>query len=333
MHRIGLIISDNFQMLALSTLTVFEFANIVAGEEFYQAAVYSEHGGAVRSSSGIGIDSAPLSTDPQMDTWLLAGVLMPTEQPATPGLIAFLQTSARQARRVAGICTGAFVLAQAGLLENRRATTHWAHAPSMKRLHPAVQLDDDRIFIIDEAIWTSAGLTAGLDMALGMVEKDLGADVARSVAHRLVMNQRRSGGQTQHSEMLALAPRSGGQTQHSEMLALAPRSDRLQSALEYARKNLRKPLTVDDLADAVHLSARQLTRLFRAETGKSPAKAIEGLRLEAARLMIEQSRLTLDAIARESGFRDRRHMREVFVRGFGVPPQALRQGRSASRAA
>lgn len=317
MHRIGLIISDNFQMLALSTLTVFEFANIVAGEEFYQAAVYSEHGGAVRSSSGIGIDSAPLSTDPQMDTWLLAGVLMPTEQPATPGLIAFLQTSARQARRVAGICTGAFVLAQAGLLENRRATTHWAHAPSMKRLHPAVQLDDDRIFIIDEAIWTSAGLTAGLDMALGMVEKDLGADVARSVAHRLVMNQRRS----------------GGQTQHSEMLALAPRSDRLQSALEYARKNLRKPLTVDDLADAVHLSARQLTRLFRAETGKSPAKAIEGLRLEAARLMIEQSRLTLDAIARESGFRDRRHMREVFVRGFGVPPQALRQGRSASRAA
>jgi transcriptional regulator GlxA family with amidase domain len=150
-----------------------------------------------------------------------------------------------------------------------------------------------------------------------MVEKDLGADVARGVAHRLVMNQRRS----------------GGQTQHSEMLALAPRSDRLQSALEYARNNLRKPLTVDDLADAVHLSARHLTRLFRAETGKSPAKAIEGLRLEAARLMIEQGRLTLDAIARESGFRDRRHMREVFVRGYGVPPQALRQGRSASRAA
>ncbi|WP_313488092.1 GlxA family transcriptional regulator [Pseudescherichia sp.] len=317
MHRIGLIIADNFQMLALSTLTVFEFANIVAGEAFYQTAVYSEHGGTVRSSSAIGIESASLSADLQMDTWLLAGVLMPTEQPATPGLIAFLQTSAQQARRVAGICTGAFVLAQAGLLENRRATTHWAHAPSMKRLHPAVQLDDNRIFIIDEAIWTSAGLTAGLDMALGMVEKDLGADVARSVAHRLVMNQRRS----------------GGQTQHSEMLALAPRSDRLQSALEYARKNLRKPLTVEDLADAVHLSARQLTRLFRAETGKSPAKAIEGLRLEAARLMIEQSRLTLDAIARESGFRDRRHMREVFVRGFGVPPQALRQGRSASRAA
>ncbi|MDW2720371.1 helix-turn-helix domain-containing protein, partial [Klebsiella pasteurii] len=169
----------------------------------------------------------------------------------------------------------------------------------------------DRIFIIDERIWTSAGMTAGLDMALGMVEKDLGADVARVVAHRLVMNQRRS----------------GGQTQHSEMLALAARSDRLQQALEYARKNLAKTLTVELLADAVHLSARQLSRLFRQETGKSPAKAIEGLRLEAARLMIEQSHLSLDSIARESGFRDGRHMREVFIRGYGIPPQSLRSGR------
>lgn len=311
MHRIGLIISDNFQVLALSTLTVFEFANLVTGEAFYQPVIYSEAGGTVRSSYGVGVDSVALSPDVAVDSWLVAGVLMPADDPASDGVIRFLQTTARQARRIAGICTGAFVLAQAGLLENRRATTHWAHAQSMKALHPAVRLEDDRIFIIDETVWTSAGMTAGLDMALGMVENDLGADVARVVAHRLVMNQRRS----------------GGQTQHSEMLALAPRSDRLQNALEYARNNLKKALTVDDLADAVHVSARQLSRLFRAETGKSPAKAIEGLRLEAARLMIEQSRLSLDAIARESGFRDRRHMRDVFVRGYGVPPQSLRMGR------
>nr|WP_318383622.1 GlxA family transcriptional regulator [uncultured Enterobacter sp.] len=311
MHRIGLIIADNFQVLALSTLSVFEFANMVTGDAFYQPVVYSEHGGTVRSSCGVGIDSVALSADATVDTWLVAGVLMPAREPATDGVIQFLQTTARSARRIAGICTGAFVLAQAGLLDAKRATTHWAHAQSFKSLNPAVQLEDDRIFIIDESVWTSAGMTAGLDMALGMVEKDRGADVARVVAHRLVMNQRRS----------------GGQTQHSEMLALAPRSDRLQSALEYARNNLKKSLSVDDLADAVHVSARQLSRLFRAETGKSPAKAIEGLRLEAARLMIEQSRLSLDAIARESGFRDRRHMREVFVRGYGVPPQSLRMGR------
>jgi len=311
MHRLGLIIADHFQMLALSTLTVFEFANLVTESPFYQPDVYSEHGGTVRSSSGIGVDSAKLSEETQVDTWLVAGVLSPVDEPASPGVIHFLQATARQTRRIAGICTGAFVLAQAGLLEQKRATTHWAHSHSLASRHPTIQLEDDRIFIIDDTIWTSAGMTAGLDMALGMVEKDLGADIARTVAHRLVMNQRRS----------------GGQTQHSEILALAPRSDRLQTALEYARNNLHKTLTVELLADAVHISARQLSRLFRQETGKSPAKAIEGLRLEAARLMIEQSRLSLDAIARESGFRDRRHMREVFIRGYGIPPQSLRAGR------
>lgn len=311
MHKIGLIIADHFQMLAISTLTVFEFANMATGKDFYQPVVYSEFGGTVRSSSGIGVDSLPLSDDTQVDSWLVAGVLTPVEEPASAGIVHFLQTTALQARRIAGVCTGAFVLAQAGLLDKKRATTHWAHARSLSQLHPDIQLEDDRIFIIDDRIWTSAGMTAGLDMALGMVEKDLGAEIARAVAHNLVMNQRRS----------------GGQTQHSEMLALAPRSDRLQSALEYARSNLSKALTVELLADAVHLSARQLSRLFRQETGKSPAKAIEGLRLEAARLMIEQSRLSLDAIARESGFRDRRHMREVFIRGYGIPPQSLRTGR------
>lgn len=311
MHKIGLIIADHFQMLAISTLTVFEFANMATGKAFYQPVVYSEFGGTVRSSSGIGVDSLPLADGTQVDSWLVAGVLTPVEEPASAGIIHFLQTTALQARRIAGVCTGAFVLAQAGLLDKKRATTHWAHARSLLQLHPDIQLEDDRIFIIDDRIWTSAGMTAGLDMALGMVEKDLGAEIARAVAHNLVMNQRRS----------------GGQTQHSEMLALAPRSDRLQSALEYARSNLSKALTVELLADAVHLSARQLSRLFRQETGKSPAKAIEGLRLEAARLMIEQSRLSLDAIARESGFRDRRHMREVFIRGYGIPPQSLRTGR------
>ena len=311
MHKIGLIIADHFQMLAISTLTVFEFANMATGKAFYQPVVYSEFGGTVRSSSGIGVDSLPLSDDTQVDSWLVAGVLTPVEEPASAGIVHFLQTTALQARRIAGVCTGAFVLAQAGLLDKKRATTHWAHARSLLQLHPDIQLEDDRIFIIDDRIWTSAGMTAGLDMALGMVEKDLGAEIARAGAHNLVMNQRRS----------------GGQTQHSEMLALAPRSDRLQNALEYARSNLSKALTVELLADAVHLSARQLSRLFRQETGKSPAKAIEGLRLEAARLMIEQSRLSLDAIARESGFRDRRHMREVFIRGYGIPPQSLRTGR------
>jgi transcriptional regulator GlxA family with amidase domain len=148
-----------------------------------------------------------------------------------------------------------------------------------------------------------------------MVEKDLGAEVARSVAHKLVMHQRRA----------------GGQSQHSEMLDLAPKSDRIQNALNYARKHLNHPLTVDELAATVHLSPRQFSRVFTMETGQSPAKAIEGLRVEAARLMIEQSQHPLDVIAKETGFRDRRHLREVFMRSFGVPPQAVRrEARSAA---
>jgi len=311
MHRVGVIISDHFQMLALSTLTVLEFANYACGKTFYQPRVYSEFGGTVHSSVGIGVETLPFAPDTFADTWLVAGVVSPVQEPASDGVVNFLQTAAGNARRVAGICTGAFVLAQAGLLNEKKATTHWAHARSLAVMHPGVRLAEDRIFIIDDRIWTSAGMTAGLDMVLGMVEKDLGADIARVVAHRLVMSQRRS----------------GGQTQHSEILALAPRSDRLQRALEYARSHLGKTLTVELLAEAVHLSPRQLSRLFRQETGKSPAKAIEGLRLEAARLMIEESRLSLDTIAHEAGFRDGRHMREVFIRGYGVPPQSLRTGR------
>ncbi|CDO84997.1 putative transcriptional regulator [Pseudomonas aeruginosa] len=193
--------------------------------------------------------------------------------------------------------------------DRRSATTHWAYAREMQSRHPAIHVEEDRIYIIDGSVWTSAGMTAGLDLALGMVEKDLGAEAARSVAHKLVMHQRRS----------------GGQSQHSEMLALAPKSDRIQQALNFARQNLHRPLSVEDLAEHVHLSPRQFTRVFTAETGQSPAKAIESLRLKAARLMVEQSRHSLETIARETGFRDRRHLREAFVRGLGVPPQAVRR--------
>lgn len=186
------------------------------------------------------------------------------------------------ARRTAGLCTGTFVLAHAGVLEGRRATTHWAYAKKLREMYPQVEVEEDRIFIVDGPLWTSAGMTAALDMALGMVEKDLGAEVARSVAHKLVMHQRRS----------------GGQSQHSELLALSPRSDRIQAALDYARRHLNRSLSVEELAGVVHLSPRQFTRVFTAETGQSPAKAVESLRLEAARLLIEQSRHSLDVVAR-----------------------------------
>lgn len=311
MHKVGFIVGQGFQILSLSAQAVFEYANLVAGEDFYQITLYSLDGGEVTSSLGIGVNTHSLLGRYEVfaDTWIVTGMNDPLTQPPNPVLHTFLQRASSQSRRLSAICTGAYYLAQAGLLNGRRATTHWALADAMQQQFPEIAVDANRIYIIDGHIWTSAGMTAGLDMALAMVEKDLGNEVARSVAQKLVMNQKRA----------------GGQSQHSEMLALAPKSDRIQNALDYARRHIKQPLTVDDLAAAVHLSPRQFSRIFREETGQTPAKGIEILRMETARLMIEKSRHSLDVVARESGFRDRRHMREVFVRSFGLSPQLLRQ--------
>lgn len=308
MHRIGYVLPDGFQVMALATQAVFEFANLVAGRPFYVVETYALNGTA-RASAGLVLQAKPLTSRSSADTWLVAGTLTPLDTPPAPELLRVLGKISAQARRIAGLCTGAFVLADAGLLDGRRATTHWYYADALQRRRPQAQIEADRIYIADGPVWTSAGMTAEMDLALALVEKDLGAELARSVAHQLVMHQRRS----------------GGQSQHSEMLKLAPKSDRIQQALEHARRNLAKPLSVEELAEAASLSPRQFSRVFTAETGQSPAKAIEGLRLEAARLMIESSRHPLEIVARETGFRDRRHLREAFLRGFGVPPQAVRR--------
>jgi transcriptional regulator GlxA family with amidase domain len=294
--------------MALSTQAVFEFANLLAGQPFYAVENYALDGMA-RASTGLTAHARSLTARSSADTWLVAGIITPLSMPMSSELPRLVGKIAARARRIAGLCTGAFVVADAGLLDGRRATTHWYWAEALQQRHPRVQVEADRIYIADGPVWTSAGMTAELDLALALVEKDLGAETARSVAHRLVMHQRRS----------------GGQSQHSEMLKLAPKSDRIQQALEHARRNLAQPLSVEELAEAAHLSPRQFSRVFTAETGQSPAKAVEGLRLEAARLMIESSRHSLDVVARETGFRDRRHMREAFMRGFGMPPQAVRR--------
>ncbi|MFJ2356827.1 GlxA family transcriptional regulator [Pseudomonas fluorescens] len=316
MHRVGYVWSDGFQLMALSSQTVFEFANVVSGNPFYEIENFSANGGPIRSSLGVNIDTRKLGAPGLADTWMFAGVNDPLSVHPSIDVLNFAKVAGVQSRRTAGVCTGGFVLAEAGLLDNRRATTHWAFAKDLQILHPDVSVEDDRIYVIDGPIWTSAGMTAALDLALGMVEKDLGGEVARAVAHRLVMHQHRS----------------GGQSQHSELLGIAPKSDRIQVALDHARRNLAASLSVEDLAAKANLSPRQFTRVFTAETGQSPAKAIERLRLEAARLMIEQSRHTLDAVARETGFRDRTHLREAFLRGFGVTPLAIRRDARAATA-
>lgn len=309
MHRIGYVLPAGFQAIALATQSVFVVANLVAPQPFYEIENYSLAGGELRASSGLRLLTRRLTLRSRADTWMVAGGFRPQAAPVDRALVRLLQAGAQRARRTAGLCTGAFLLADAGLLDERRATTHWYYASALQQRRPLVQVDADRIYITDGPVWTSAGMTAGLDLALAMVEQDLGAEVARKVAHHMVMPQRRS----------------GGQSQHSEMLKLAPKTDRIQKALDHARRHLGRPVPVEELAEVANLSPRQFSRVFAAETGQSPAKAVEGLRLEAARLLVEQSRHPLEVVARETGFRDRRHLREVFLRGYGVAPQVVRR--------
>ncbi|WP_454726636.1 MULTISPECIES: GlxA family transcriptional regulator [Cupriavidus] len=304
--RTGIIVYPGFQAMNLAVTTVLEFANLTAGRPLYEVMLLSERGGPVPTSGGFAVTTLPLDDQP-FDTVLVVGdndVL-----PTPPGLTGFLRRAAPSTRRIGATCTGAFNLAEAGLLDGRRATTHWFHAARFRRAYPGVKMEEDRIFIIDGPVWTSAGMSACIDLALALVEKDAGAEIARQVARKLVVYHRRA----------------GGQSQFSALLELEPRSDRIQSALAYARQNLHEALSVERLAQAAHLSPRQFSRAFREETGQTPAKAVEHLRIEAARLMMESGRHPIDVVARDTGFGDRERMRRAFLRAFGQPPQAIRR--------
>jgi len=310
MPTIGLIVFPTFSPMNLGVTSVFETANWKLGSAAYEVTLLSEHGGPVATSLGSEIQTSSFKHR-RFDTLLMAGgISIPT---ATPGLLNYLRSAVHRCRRIASICTGALILAEAGLLDGRRATTHWQFARAVQLRYPKIAVEEDRIFTIDGPIWTSAGMSAGIDLALALVEKDLGAEIARGVARALVVYHRRA----------------GGQSQFSTLLELDATSDRVQTALIYAREHLSKPLTVRDLAKAAFLSPRQFSRLFRHETGWSPAKAIERLRVESARLMMEAGRFSADEIARKNGFGNRGRMRRSFVRAFGQSPQTIQRTVSA----
>ena len=306
MRDVAFLVYPGYSLMALAIVAGFEVANTMADPQPYSLHFVSEFGGPVRTSAGMMLQTE-VFTDKPFDTLVVGGATIPA--PSSPGLIAFMRDAPRRHRRIAAVCTGAFVLAEAGLLDGRRATTHWMHARELQRDYPKAQMDEDRIFINDGPIWTSAGMTAGVDLGLALIENDLGPEIAKAVARKLVIYHRRG----------------GGQAQFSTLLELSPKSDRIQAALAFARDNLHKPLSVPDLADAAHLSPRQFSRAFHAETGQSPAKAIENLRVEGARNLMEQSRHSIDMVARQTGFSDRDHMRRAFLRAFGQPPQVLRR--------
>ncbi len=310
MKHVGVVVFPGFQILDMVAVSIFELANLELGEPGYQVEVISEHGGMVRSSSGVEIASRPFG-DPAYDTVVVTGAM--EIAPSSPGLLSFLTDALAASRRTTSICTGAFVLAEAGILDGRHATTHWAYSRDLQQRFPDTRVDDDRIFIVDGSVWTSAGMTACIDLCLALVESDLGAAISRAIAKKLVVYHRRA----------------GGQSQFSAMLDLEPKSDRIQNALSYAKSHLREPLTVEQLAGIAHLSPRQFSRAFRDETRQSPAKAIEALRVEAARAMLEAGRHSMEAVAADTGFIDTERMRRAFLRAYGQPPQAIKRAARA----
>tara|TARA_R110002020_G_scaffold15555_25_gene55340 strand:+ start:4529 stop:5470 length:942 start_codon:yes stop_codon:yes gene_type:complete len=305
MITVGLIAVPPMQLMSLAAITVLQTANSLADRPPYRVELLSEAGGLVETSAGFGVDTRPLG-DVHFDT-LLVSAFAGTAVPAS--LAAAVGNLASDARRVGSFCTGAFVLAAAGLLDGRRATTHWRHLPMLERAYPGIRLLRDRLYVSDGKFWTAAGMTAGIDMMLAFVEADLGEGPAQAVAERMVMERRRP----------------GGGMQVSDLLTLQPKTDRIETVLAFAKKNLKAPLTVAQLAGVAHLSPRQFSRAFNAATGQSPAKVIERLRVEAGYAMIIASRHSLDTIAAETGFADRERMRRAFVRVHGRPPQDLRR--------
>jgi transcriptional regulator GlxA family with amidase domain len=269
--------------------------------------------GPVRSTSGVEMLARGFKPSSAITTLIVAGGEGVRTAAICPKTLAFVRALARRGVRVASVCSGAYVLAEAGLLDGRRATTHWQRTRHFVSAYPKVKLEADRIYTRDGNVWTSAGISAGIDLALAMVVEDYGDEIAQRTAKQLVLYHRRSGGQSQFSSLLELKSPTG----------------RFGPLLAWAREHLDAPLTVEDLAEQAGMSSRHFTRAFIAETGTTPSKAVERLRIEVARQRVQSSSEAIERVAEITGFRDPERMRRAFIRAFGQPPQSLRRAARA----
>jgi transcriptional regulator GlxA family with amidase domain len=305
---IGFLVYPGFQLLDMSgPLAAFEVAGALVAGTPYRLSVVSRSGGPVASSAGVTIVTEPLD-NAAFDTLILPGG-RPAVADAPHELGDALRDLARRCRRVASICTGAFLLAQAGILDGRRATTHWRHVATLRQRHPRVRVDGEPFFVEDGPVWTATGTNAGIDLALAMIAQDFGVATARTTAQMMVVHLRRP----------------GGQSQFAGFVEPEPKEPRIRKALDFARTHLHERLSVEDLAEVASLSPRQFSRAFTAGTGMPPAKAVERLRAEAARLRIENGSEPIEQVARTVGFDDPERMRRAFLRAFGQPPQSIRR--------
>lgn len=262
----------------------------------------------VRTSSGIRLlTDAAWTQCSGMDTLLVAGG--PVAEHAPQALVDWLREAAPQTRRVGSICSGTFILARAGLLEGRRATTHWQMLKQLRAFSPNIEVQGDALHVKDGPIYSSAGVTAGIDLALALVEEDFGRALALDVARLLVLYLKRPGGQSQFSTALLAQFQEGGSLAHT---------------IQWMRENHHCPLRNEDLAEHAAMSPRNFARVFKRQTGSTPAHFIEGIRLEAAVKRLEETTQALETTARECGFQSGEHFRLAFARRFGITPGQYR---------
>jgi transcriptional regulator GlxA family with amidase domain len=310
---IAILVYPDFQLLdAAGPISVFEIANRLAGADRTIKTIAATPG-PVRSSSGVELLARGFRPSAGISTLIVVGGAGVTAATACDTTLSFVRAAAKRGVRVASVCSGAFILAEAGLLDGRRATTHWQRTRHFLGLYPKVKLEPDQIFVRDGDIWSSAGISAGIDLALAMVTEDFGEDIAQQTARQLVLYHRRSGGQSQFSSLLELKAPTG----------------RFGALLSWAREHLDTPLTVEALAEQAGMSTRHFARAFLAETGATPSKAIERLRIEVARQRVQSSSEAIERVAETTGFRDPERMRRAFIRAFGQPPQSLRRAARA----
>jgi transcriptional regulator GlxA family with amidase domain len=316
---VALLVYPGMQILdATGPLAVFETASRLLSENggmaepAYRTVILAPSAGPLASSAGLVVmaEREYRAAPAGIDTLLVAGGQGMRHAIEDRDLLGWLGRQAKQVRRFGSVCTGAFLLAEAGLLAGRRATTHWAYCRELAERHPDIRVEADAIYVRDGALYTSAGVTAGMDLALALVEEDWGRELALAAARRLVMFVKRPGGQSQFSAQLA---------------AQAAERPRIRALQDWLLEHLAEDLSVGVLASRAAMSPRNFARVFAREAGMTPAAFVESARLEAARRRLEEGEATIEAIAAATGFGGAERLRRAFQRRLGVSPQGYRQ--------
>lgn len=319
-RRILLVTYEGAELLDIAgPSAVFTFANRVADRPLYEVQVVSPDAPQVAQSGGLAVAARPLSAvrPGARDTVLVVGgEAGPIARVAAhPGLLSFLGAASRAAERWGSICAGTFILAAAGLLEGRRCATHWEAVERLRRFAPLAEIDGQALYVRDGPLWTSAGVTTGIDMALALLATDHGHVLKSKVARRMVLHAHRPGHQSQFSELLALQSSAGA---------------RFAPLMDWLSRRLHLPTGVEEMAERAGMSPRTFQRRFRSETGETPARAFDRLRLDHARSCLEAGQ-PIAGVAGQCGFRSEAAFRTAFRHQFGVPP-ALFRGQTVANA-